>query len=99
MVIVDKDWAERAALALPAHMNLTGLMIEIDLAKNRKGNESQKSNSIKNELKKKKELMVCHFFLYFPILFPPLPTQISPKAITWGPASLVSVVGLWNHSG
>lgn len=54
MVIVDKDWAERAALALPAHMNLTGLMIEIDLAKNRKGNESQKSNSIKNELKKKK---------------------------------------------
>lgn len=54
VVIVDKDWAERAALALPAHMNLTGLMIEIDLAKNRKGNESQKSNSIKNELKKKK---------------------------------------------
>lgn len=56
MVIIDKDWAERAALALPAHMNLTGLMIEIDLAKNRKGNESQKSNSIKNELKKKKRI-------------------------------------------
>ena len=81
-----KKWVEQAALALWAHMNLTDMMTEIDLAKSKNGSESQKNDSIKNELKN--EVIVCHFFLHLPILCPPLPAQIDPKTITWGPCKV-----------
>lgn len=58
MAITDKEWAEQAALALLANMNLTDMMSEINLvrkkeinlAPNQNGSEYQKNDSIKNEL-------------------------------------------------
>lgn len=94
VAITDKEWRDQAALTLPASMNWTDMMTEIDLTEYQNGSESEKNDSIKNELK---EWIVCHFFLYLPILCPPLPAQINPKAITWGQARWVSVVGVWSH--
>ena len=44
MAITDKEWAERAALALLANMNLTDMMSEINLVKKKKKKKRNKSS-------------------------------------------------------
>ena len=44
VAITDKEWAERAALALLANMNLTDMMSEINLVKKKKKKKRNKSS-------------------------------------------------------